>query len=392
MTASRRWTWTLWVAALLLVAWRSHQVVLSVGSGKCVALCGLMAQLHAIRLGLPAWDPTALVGLDPTCPAAGYATYQPAFLYTLAPWVTATGAQACAVWPWVQECAWLVACVAAAWTFRAAGVRYLIALAIILRTMGDPLASTLQTGNLTTVEAAVLWLALAAASHGAWGSNAALSFVLGVAKPVYWIWLALVVAARRWRWAIAAAVACAGWLLLGIGWGGDDAWHIWSNARSHDERGVIHPAFRAWVLDTLHVAPAGRPQDIEVAWMIPATVMMLTTMVWIARRQRVDADAIGLFALVQFSVTPYLKDYGVLVALPVVAWAIVRVRGWMGALLLAAIVAPVLGGPAVGGAYHVLACLWLCALAVAIELRGDALHAAASDEARSPAASAMTAR
>lgn len=372
MRATSRVTIVAWIVALLLVAWRSHAVVMQVGAGTCASLCGVMAQLQAIRHGLPPWNPDALAGLDPTCPQAGYATYQPALLYLMAPWVTATGAQACAVWPQVTEVAWFVACVAAAWTFRASGVRYALALALVLRLMGDPLVATLQSANQTAVEAAVLWLALAAATRSRCGVHTLLMFTFGLAKPVYWTWLALVTAAGKLRWALPALVACGGWVALGIGLGGDDARHIWENARSHDERGVIHPAFRAWVFDTLHVGKQGQLAPNDAAWMIPAVVLMLAVMVWIARRKRVDADVVGLFALAQLAVTPYLKDYGVLIALPVVAWALVRVRWWMALLLYAGI-----AWTTIGGEYHVLASLWLCLVAVAVQLRGEATDAPA---------------
>lgn len=367
MRATSRVTILAWVAALLLVAWRSHEVVVQVGAGTCVSLCGVLAQLEAIRRGLPPGEPAALVGLDPTCPQAGYATYQPALLYLLAPWVTATGAQACPMWPQVTEGAWFVACLAAAWTFRASGVRYALALALVLRLLGDPLVATLQSANQTAAEAAVLWLALAAAAQGRWGVHTLLAFGFGLAKPVYWTWLALVTAAGRLRWALPALVACGGWVALGIGLGGEHARRIWENARSHDERGVIHPAFRAWVLDALHIGKQGQLAPIDAAWMIPAVALMVAVMVWIARRQRVDADAVGMFALAQLAVTPYLKDYGLLIALPVVAWALVRVRWWMGLLLYAGI-----AWTTIGGEYHALASLWLCLVGVAVQLRADA--------------------
>jgi hypothetical protein len=376
MRATSRLTVLAWVAALLLVAWRSHGVVAWVGAGSCASLCGVMAQLEAIRRGLPASDAAALVNLDPTCPQAGYATYQPALLYLMAPWVTATGAQACAVWPWVSEVCWLVACLAAAWTFRASGVRYALALALVLRLMGDPLAATLQSGNQTAVEAAVLWLALAAATRGWWGSHTLLAFGFGLAKPVYWTWLALVTAAGRLRWAAAALAACVGWVAVGIGLGGADAQQIWEHARSHDERGVIHPAFRAWVFDALHVERQSQYSLLDAAWAVPALGVVLAVMAWIARRRRVDADAVGLFALAQLAVTPYLKDYGVLIALPVVAWALVRVRWWMGLLLYAGVAWTTLGGD-----YHALASLWLCLVAVAVQLRADGRAQAGAEAA-----------
>lgn len=356
-----------WAFALGVVAWRSHGVIAWVGAGTCASLCGIMAQLDAIRHGLAASDPHALVGLDPTCPNAGYATYQPALLYLLAPWVTATGAQACAVWPWVSEVAWAVACGAAAWTFRASGVRYAIALALVLRLLGDPLAATLQSANQTAVEAAILWIALALATRGTWGLHTLMMVGFGLAKPVYWTWLALGVAARRLRSSAVAVLACASWVGLGIYLGGADAQRIWENARSHDERGVIHPALRAWVFDTLHVEHQGGYGWVDAAWAVPALLLTLAVMAWIARRARVDADAVGLFALAQLCVTPYLKDYGVLIGLPVVAWALVRVPWWQGILLYVGV-----AWTTIGGDYHVLASLWLCLAAVAVQLRREA--------------------
>lgn len=369
VTLSRRWTVALWLLAAAFMAWRTHSVVWTKVGGNCLTMCSLLVQLRALREGLPAWAAGFMVGLDPTCPTPTYAMYQPTFLHALAPWVVATGAQACAVWPWVQELTWLGACAAAAWTFRSQGPLYLVLLTWLLPVFDDPLGTNVVTGALGTVEALLLWLALAAAVRGAWGANVLLSFALGSAKVVYWMWLALALAAGRLRWLAAGLVACAAWVVIGFAWGAEGAFAIWHNAQSHDERLQSHPALRGWVFDQMSLPTGAHTLAEELPWMIPMVVVLTAVMVWIWRRKRptLDADAIGMFALAHFAVTPYLKDYGLVLVLPVIAWALLRVRWWLGLALYATIAWTHLGGD-----YHVLACLWLCGGAVAAELaRGE---------------------
>lgn len=338
--------------------WLALAVVLAVEANHmrgqsplCGGICTMLEQARAYTHGGDPWTGATMDGLQAQCPTGISAMYTPASLWMLS-WLSDHLDAVCGVWRGVQLAAYGVSLAAAAsmltcWRRRVA----MLALVLWVRTwMGDPFFRDSMTGNVASLEAAGLWTLAALGARGRWWGLATVAFVTGVQKQIYWGLATIPLLARRVRPVLAALAAMV--TLHAVMWTldpvGSSRWLM--QARSHDERGEVHPALRALIHDGMNAyGVSGWRADLP--W-IAAAAIVASGVAWAARRAP-DKVASGPFMLLvvlaYLTTTPYLKDYTLVIAVPAIASALVSAP----TVAAIGVVAVQLGSGALGG-YHAL--------------------------------------
>ncbi len=349
--------------------WLALAVVLAVEAAHmrtesplCGGVCTMLEQARAYAHGGDPWTGSTMEGVQPACPTGISAMYTPASLWLLSPLADHVGA-VCDVWRGVQLAAYGVALAAAAsllpcWRRRVA----MLALVLWVRGwLGDPFFRDSMTGNVASLEAAGLWTVAALGARSRWWSLVAVAFVTGIQKQVYWILAVIPLLARRYRPTLAGLGAMVA-LHLTMWTFDAHGYAKWlTQARAHDERGLIHPALRSLSHDLMEAwgAPASAS---DLPWL--GVCLGVGGLLWWGSRRAPERVATGegmlLVVLAYLAVTPYLKDYTLVMAVPAVAATLARLRP---AAALAVVVVHLLGGEL--GGYHALAVIWATLLALA---------------------------
>ena len=352
-------------------------------SPQCGGVCTMLEQARAYTHGGDPWTGQTMDGAQPACPTGISSMYSPASLWLLSALSDHVDA-VCRVWRGVQLAAYGVALAAAmslvtCWRRRVA----MMALVLWVRGgLGDPFFRDSMTGNVASLEAAGVWTVAALGARSRWWSLVAVAFATGVQKQVYWALAAIPLLARRVG-PTAAALGAMGALHLTMGVLDRHGYAKWLvQARSHDERGLIHPSLRSLSHDLMEGWGAP-PSATDLPWL--AVCLGVGAWLWWDARRAPERVATGVgmlrVVLAYLAVTPYLKDYTLVVAVPAVAAALVSART---SAAVAVALALVLGTWL--GEYHALALIWAALWALGWPRgprQGDGL--AGSEKVRLPA-------
>lgn len=352
---------------------------------NCGTICFTLVQSRAYADGRDPWNdsgnPALVNALDnqhPLCPVVGPSLYSPAYLWLLRPLSDRIGG-VCGVWPDVQLAAYaltlaLAASLLTGW--RRAGMLLAVlmvraALAEPFRVdpatarLADPFYVDYTSGQTGSIEAAALWTIAVLGARGRWWASAAMAFLLGIPKQIYWVFVTLPILARRSE--VATAGLAAVFLVHTLTFSLDRRGYLEaiSQATGHDERGAVHPSFRSLVRDWMDSAASGSARA-DLPWLATCAVVV-AGMLWWSRRSpaRVaSADGMLLCLLTYLAMTPYLKDYTLVAAVPAVASVVATAPLW-GALTLVV----VHYGTAEAGGYHGLVVIWTSLLVHALAMR-----------------------
>lgn len=351
----------------------------------CGTICFTLVQARAYAEGRDPWssggDPAAVAALNhqhPSCPVVGPSLYTPAYLWLLGPLSTRITA-VCSVWPQVQLAAYAFALAAAAsllsgWRRVAMLLSVLIvrsALAAPFQvqwatvSLVDPFNVDYASGQTGSIEAAAVWAIAVLGARSRWWASAAVAFLIGIPKQVHWALVTLPILAKRWQVSMAGLIAVGLLNVLTFKLDGRGYQEALSQALGHDERGVIHPSLRSLVRDWMDSAASGTHRA-DLPWLATCAVVGVG-LIWWSRREpaRVaSAEGMLLCVLTYLALTPYLKDYTLVAAVPAVASVVATAPLWG----FAAIAAVHFTVGTLGG-YHALAVIWTAWIVHALAMR-----------------------
>lgn len=336
----------------------------------CGGICTMLEQAHAYTHGGDPWTGDTMDGLEPGCPDGISSLYTPASLWALSPLAERVGA-VCEVWPRVQLAAYAISLIAAASLLSGWRSVWMLACVLWVRSwLDDPTFHDTMTGQVGSLEAAGVWTLVALGARSRWWGLVVVAWVTGLQKQVYWLLGALPLLARRTQVAVAGLGAMVA-VHVAMGSLDPDGYSKWIQmASSHDERGVIHPSLRSLVHDLGDRVGVPTAQS-EFGWL--AVCALVGGALWWGSRRApgwvATGDSMLLCALAYLAVTPYLKDYTLVVAVPGVAAALVMAHPIAAvAMVLVQVTTGALGG------YHALAVIWAAFLSQAVRVARLALR------------------